>query len=194
MRENGDKKPVSKGSHKHKHSHYHDVASLSGCDEAPAKPTTFLQRLLLFAVLSIMHVFLYCNADRLPFPFWVIQIMVGCYLLGALFCTFFPFAANLAAPLVCILFYLSVFSPFVFVCFFAEQMPEVVAFVMSGLFSVPIILFSQRLVRRMIKIIRGVDVLAEDRRLEEESRKKGAQLMARLVDDPRFDPNKKHHH
>ncbi len=196
MREEGDRKPPSSRGH----SREHDPDSLDCCEEGNpnARPSTLIERLVLFSFCGTFFGVLYWLGPRLPFPLEVLQTMCGCYLLAAIFCVFMPVVARMGSPIICILIYLSIFSPFVFIGFYNPHIPQPVGLIISAFCSIPILFFAIGMIRRTIRIIQGVDVLAEDEHLEAKARLRGAQRLSSLkyieqklqVDKDRDD----HHH
>lgn len=175
MPEEGERKPLSKRGHKREH----DLKNLSCCEEVSPKPSTFIERLVLFSICGSFFGVLWWLGPRLPFPAEVLQTMVGCYLLAATFCVFMPVVARMGSPIICILVYLSIFAPFVFIGFYNPHIPQIVGYVISAFCSIPIIFFAIGMIQRTIKILKGVDVLAEDERLEAREWRNAEQRLSR---------------
>ena len=174
MRDDGDKEPVSR------HAHSHDLESVTGCDELPPKRSTLGERIALFAICGSFFGVLWWLGERLPFSLEVLHIMTACYFAAALFWVFFPTAARMGSPMIAILIYLSIAAPFVLIPFYNHNIPTIVGFIIAGVTSIPIVFFAVGLILRTIKILKGIDVLAEDDRLEAQSWSRGTQRLRKF--------------
>lgn len=145
-----DRRPVQRHSHSH----------------GDRPENTLFARIFLVCFFSPLYIVLWNIRERLPFPVEALYVMIGCYLAAGSMIIFMPKLAQMLSPLMGVLIYLMIFTPFVSF-FWNPHVPQVVGMIIGGIASLPVLFLSIAMVQRTYKMLCGVDVIAEDKAIEE---------------------------
>lgn len=158
-----------------KRRHLHDHRPGDRCDQN----STILQRSVLWIIAGGWFFALWCLRDSLPFPAEVLYLMLGAYFTSAFLCVCLPIVARICSPIIGIFIYIMVFGPFITIPLWNKHIPWLAGVLIGSVLSIPILCLVVAMLLRVFKMIAGIDVLAEDERIEAKARLQAEQMKKR---------------